>query len=211
MLSTPKTRSVNIVSSTKLWADVVAQAVGTWGIEVSRIPMARLAESVETDDPDCVVVVGDPGHHRVLASIAPKIGPLPVGVLHPLGTCSCIAAFPKIHDVSPPSHAGLRDLGERIDAMLRGTLAQFTNGTGSAAITRRSSSAPMSTLTATQYEVLYLVSLGYRNVQIAAHRETSVRAVEALLSRMFTRLAPLAGNPGNARVAATRAFLELAS
>ncbi len=211
MLATPTTRSVNVVSSTKLWADVVAQAVGHWGIDVSLIPRARLAESVETDDPDCVVVVGDPGHHRVLASIAPRIGPLPVGVLHPLGTCTCIAEFPKIHDVSPPSHAGLHDLGERIDAMLRGTLTQGTTGTGTATTAQPSSPAPMTTLTATQYEVLHLVSLGYSNTQIAAHRETSVRAVEALLSRMFTRLAPLVGNPGNARVAATRAFLELAS
>lgn len=211
MLATPTTRSVIVVSSTKLWTDVVAQAVGDWDIDISRIPRARLAESVETDDPDGVMVVGDPGHHRVLASIAPKIGPLPVGVLHPLGTCACIAAFPRIHDVSPPSHAGLHDLGERIDAMLRGTLAQRTTDTDNAANARSSSPAPMTTLTATQYEVLHLVSLGYSNTQIAAHRETSVRAVEALLSRMFTRLAPLVGNPGNARVAATRAFLELAS
>lgn len=205
------TRSVIVVSSTQLWVDVVAHAVGGSGIDVLHRPGARLAASIAAEDPDGVVVVGTTGHHQALASIAPRIGPLPVGVVHPMGSCTCLAAFPRLHDVSPPSGAGLQDLGVRIDAMLRGTVVRHSNSTETTAAPPTTDLAPMTNLTATQYEVLYLVSLGYSNTQIAAQRDTSVRAVEALLSRMFTRLAPHVGNPGNARVAATRAFLELAS
>lgn len=206
-----RTRSALVVSTTVLWADVVAQAAGDWGINVLHIPEAQLGKSVATEDPDCVVIVGDARHHQILASIAQKIGPLLVGVLHPFGPCTCIDSFPRIHDISPPTHAGLRDLGERIDAMLRGTVDRTPNSADSTATASSSSLGPMATLTATQHEVLYLVSRGYSNTQIAAQRQTSVRAVEALLSRMFTRLGPHVGNPGNARVAATRAFLDLAS
>lgn len=69
---------------------------------------------------------------------------------------------------------------------------------------------PLSALTATQVEVLRMVSQGYTNAEIARRRHTSVRAVEQLLNAVFTALGIESDGPLNPRVEAVRMFITAA-
>jgi len=63
-------------------------------------------------------------------------------------------------------------------------------------------------LSKSQIEVLGLIAQGMSNTDIAKHRGTQVRAVEALISRTFDQLnIDTPGTDGNRRVLAARAFL----
>jgi len=63
-------------------------------------------------------------------------------------------------------------------------------------------------LSKAQIEVLGLIAQGMSNTDIAKHRGTQVRAVEALISRTFDQLnIDTPGTDGNRRVLAARAFL----
>lgn len=65
---------------------------------------------------------------------------------------------------------------------------------------------PLDRLSAGQLETLRLVAEGLSNEEIAQRRHTSVRASEAMVSRVFTLLG-VNGDPSvNARVAATRLY-----
>jgi DNA-binding NarL/FixJ family response regulator len=67
---------------------------------------------------------------------------------------------------------------------------------------------PLTLLTPQQLETLRLVAEGLSNEEIAVRRETSVRAVEAMVSRVFTILEVNNDHRINPRVAATRLYLE---
>lgn len=63
-------------------------------------------------------------------------------------------------------------------------------------------------LSKAQIEVLGLIAQGMSNTEIARHRGTQVRAVEALISRTFDQLGvDSPGTDGNRRVLAARKFL----
>ena len=63
-------------------------------------------------------------------------------------------------------------------------------------------------LSKAQIEVLGLIAQGMSNTDIAKHRGTQVRAVEALISRTFDQLdIDTPGTDGNRRVLAARTFL----
>ena len=67
---------------------------------------------------------------------------------------------------------------------------------------------PLANLSASQLQVLKLVAQGKSNVQIAESRNTSVRAVEALVSRVFSQLNLNQTDEGNLRVEAAIAYIE---
>jgi DNA-binding NarL/FixJ family response regulator len=67
---------------------------------------------------------------------------------------------------------------------------------------------PLTRLTGAQMETLRLVAEGLTNEEIAARRASSQRAVEAMVSRIFTLLEVNTDSRVNARVAATRLYLE---
>lgn len=69
---------------------------------------------------------------------------------------------------------------------------------------------PLGTLSQTQIEVLRMVALGMSNQQIANARNTSVRAVESLLSRIMQIIDVDETGRGNARVVAARNFIQAA-
>lgn len=69
---------------------------------------------------------------------------------------------------------------------------------------------PLERLSSAQAETLRLVAEGLSNEEIAMRRQTSVRAAEAIVSRIFTTLG-VGNDPSvNARVAATRIYVEFA-
>ncbi len=69
-------------------------------------------------------------------------------------------------------------------------------------------SRPLAKLSSTQIHVLTLVARGKSNSQIAEARGTSVRAVEAVISRIFSLLGIDPSTEGNPRVEAARAYFE---
>jgi DNA-binding NarL/FixJ family response regulator len=69
---------------------------------------------------------------------------------------------------------------------------------------------PLAELSRRQISVLKLVAEGQSNSQIAEERGTTVRAVEGMVSRIFTALGVDAQGVGNARVEATRMYLSAA-
>jgi DNA-binding NarL/FixJ family response regulator len=69
---------------------------------------------------------------------------------------------------------------------------------------------PLAELSKRQISVLKLVAEGQSNNQIAEQRGTTVRAVEGMVSRIFTALGVDAQGVGNARVEATRMYLSAA-
>ena len=69
---------------------------------------------------------------------------------------------------------------------------------------------PLAALSKRQISVLKLVAEGQSNSQIAELRGTTVRAVEGMVSRIFTALGVDAQGVGNARVEATRMYLSAA-
>lgn len=71
-------------------------------------------------------------------------------------------------------------------------------------------SRPLAQLSRMQIEVLKLVAAGRTNQQIADERGRSLGAVESMLSRIFALLEIDAGADGNARVEASRRFIQAA-
>lgn len=71
-----------------------------------------------------------------------------------------------------------------------------------------SSDRPLASLSKKQISVLQLLALGYTNSQIAEKRGTTVRAVEGIISRIFTALEINVQAEGNARVEAAAKYLR---
>jgi DNA-binding NarL/FixJ family response regulator len=69
---------------------------------------------------------------------------------------------------------------------------------------------PLAALSRRQISVLKMVAEGHSNNQIAEERGTTVRAVEGMVSRIFIALGVDAQGVGNARVEATRLYLNAA-
>jgi DNA-binding NarL/FixJ family response regulator len=71
-------------------------------------------------------------------------------------------------------------------------------------------SRPLAKLTNKQIEVLRMVAQGYTNTEIARRRQTSVRAVERMLTTIFITLEINHLADINPRVEAARLFIEVA-
>jgi len=211
MAVTRPRRFIVTVSPNKMWADVLATAAERVNTRAEWRSREHLVDFLVEEDPDGVVIVGDATHQQTLASVARSLSRLPIGVLHLSESCTCISRHTRVHDISPLHMSGLEELAHSIDKLFRGSLLALSRDKRSLAAVNQSSAHEIPHLTPTQYEVVYLVSQGYSNGQIAVQRGTSVRAVEALLSRIFARVAPNMRSRGNARVAITRAFMEQAS
>lgn len=69
---------------------------------------------------------------------------------------------------------------------------------------------PLSKLTSSQVDVLRLVSQGYTNSVIAVQRNTTVRAVESMLTAVYTNLNIDVEGELNPRVEAVRQFISAA-
>ena len=67
---------------------------------------------------------------------------------------------------------------------------------------------PLGNLSRKQIGVLKMVSEGMTNSQIAEYRGTTIRAVEGIISRIFDGLGINPTAEGNARVEASRRYLQ---
>lgn len=200
-------RQLLAISDTRLWIDILGVAAQEFGIDVLSSSPSLATVSLAAADADAVVAVGCDDGHPWLTKTGGR-GCLPIALLHVDLTCSCRhdSVAIRLH----PKNGGLDSLGSSLDALLRGELPVSSGDSRPSPLVDRPRRSSM-TLTSAQLQVLELISQGHSNAQIAAIRGTRVRAVEALISRTFAKLEPQISLRGNARVAATRAYLSLVS
>lgn len=201
-------RQLLAVSDTRLWIDILGVAAQAFGINVHPSSPQLAAVSLSAVDADGAIGVGCDDRHPWLSQIGSRIS-LPFALLHVDQICSCTHDNLAVH-IDPRSD-GLQGLGMSLDSLLRGELAPSTSGGSYPSSSTNRPRNPSMFLTSAQLQVLELVSQGYSNAQIAAIRGTRIRAVEALISRTFAKLEPQISIRGNARVAATRAYMSLVS
>ena len=209
----PLRRTIVVVENESLLRDLIARSLETAGFEVSTAANAADAKrAVKAADPDvCVVDIElGPGPNGFdladyLSRETPEIGVVFLTNL----------PDPRFADRDSKSvgqnQAYLRksqlvdskELVEAINAVLKEkNVEDFRHD--------QDLERPLAELSRRQISVLRLVAEGYSNNQIAEARGTTVRAVEGMVSRIFQALGVDAQGVGNARVEATRLYLNAA-
>jgi DNA-binding NarL/FixJ family response regulator len=209
----PVSRTVVVVENESLLRDLIARSLETAGFEVSTAANAADAKrAVKAADPDvCVVDI--------------ELGPGPNGFdfaeylsreAHDVGVVFLTnLPDPRFANrdvkVITQNQAYLRksqlvdskELIEAVNAVLKEQdVDKFRHD--------QNLERPLAELSRRQISVLKLVAEGYSNNQIAEERGTTVRAVEGMVSRIFVALGVDAQGLGNARVEATRMYLNAA-
>ena len=209
----PLQRTIVVVENESLLRDLIARSLETAGFDVSTAANAADAKrAVKATDPDiCVVDIElGPGPNGFdladyLAREAPDVGvvfltnlPDPRFADRDTKTVTQKQAYLRKSQL-----VDSKELIEAINAVLKEVdVDRYRHDQN----LRR----PLAALSRRQISVLKLVAEGHSNNQIAEERGTTVRAVEGMVSRIFTALGVDAQGVGNARVEATRMYLSAA-
>ena len=200
-----------VVENEGLLRDLIARLLGDYGFAIKTASNAGEAKvCVGAFDPDAVILdidlgLGPNGFHvaEVLAEENPEIG---VVFLTNLPD----ARFAESVDMTRFSGAAFLRKGELVDAtvLVRAVDAVLRDRVSHEFRHDRSVSRPLGKLSATQLTVLRLIAEGKTNSQIAEMRSTSIRAVEAVVSRVLRHLGIDPAVSGNPRVEATRVYFD---
>ena len=209
----PLQRTIVVVENESLLRDLIARSLETAGFDVSTAANAADAKrAVKATDPDiCVVDIElGPGPNGFdladyLAREAPDVGvvfltnlPDPRFADRDTKTVTQKQAYLRKSQL-----VDSKELIEAINAVLKEVdVDQYRHD--------QNLERPLAGLSRRQISVLKLVAEGHSNNQIAEERGTTVRAVEGMVSRIFTALGVDAQGVGNARVEATRMYLSAA-
>jgi DNA-binding NarL/FixJ family response regulator len=209
----PLQRTIVVVENESLLRDLIARSLETAGFDVSTAANAADAKrAVKATDPDiCVVDIElGPGPNGFdladyLAREAPDVGvvfltnlPDPRFADRDTKTVTQKQAYLRKSQL-----VDSKELIEAINAVLMEVdVSHYRHDQNLA--------RPLAALSRRQISVLKLVAEGHSNNQIAEERGTTVRAVEGMVSRIFTALGVDAQGVGNARVEATRMYLSAA-
>jgi len=209
----PLQRTIVVVENESLLRDLIARSLETAGFDVSTAANAADAKrAVKATDPDiCVVDVElGPGPNGFdladyLAREAPDVGvvfltnlPDPRFADRDTKTVTQKQAYLRKSQL-----VDSKELIEAINAVLMEVDVDHYRHD-------QNLERPLAALSRRQISVLKLVAEGHSNNQIAEERGTTVRAVEGMVSRIFTALGVDAQGVGNARVEATRMYLSAA-
>ena len=209
----PLQRTIVVVENESLLRDLIARSLETAGFDVSTAANAADAKrAVKATDPDiCVVDVElGPGPNGFdladyLAREAPDVGvvfltnlPDPRFADRDTKTVTQKQAYLRKSQL-----VDSKELIEAINAVLKEVDVDHYRHD-------QNLERPLAALSRRQISVLKLVAEGHSNNQIAEERGTTVRAVEGMVSRIFTALGVDAQGVGNARVEATRMYLSAA-
>ena len=209
----PLQRTIVVVENESLLRDLIARSLETAGFDVSTAANAADAKrAVKATDPDiCVVDVElGPGPNGFdladyLAREAPDVGvvfltnlPDPRFADRDTKTLTQKQAYLRKSQL-----VDSKELIEAINAVLMEVDVDHYRHD-------QNLERPLAALSRRQISVLKLVAEGHSNNQIAEERGTTVRAVEGMVSRIFTALGVDAQGVGNARVEATRMYLSAA-
>lgn len=204
-------RTILVVEDNRFLLDIVTNSLNVPGFRAfGASTPADAWELFESVDPDAVVLDVElgPGANGLdlgaeMLEKSPGIGVVFLTELaHPR------ISKPDWTDLPPGSSfltkSRLSSLNELVDA-IEAVLAVEPNN-----LPRhdKADAAVWDELSKSQIEVLGLIAQGMSNTEIARHRGTQVRAVEALISRTFDQLGiDTPGTDGNRRVLAARTFL----
>lgn len=209
----PLQRTIVVVENESLLRDLIARSLETAGFDVSTAANAADAKrAVKATDPDiCVVDIElGPGPNGFdladyLAREAPDVGvvfltnlPDPRFADRDIKTVTQKQAYLRKSQL-----VDSKELIEAINAVLKEVDVDHYRHD-------QNLERPLAALSRRQISVLKLVAEGHSNNQIAEERGTTVRAVEGMVSRIFTALGVDAQGVGNARVEATRMYLSAA-
>ncbi len=209
----PLQRTIVVVENESLLRDLIARSLEAAGFDVATAANAADGKrTVKATDPDaCVVDIElGPGPNgfdfaEYLSREAQDVGvvfltnlPDPRFANRDLKSISQNQAYLRKSQL-----VDSKELIEAINAVLQeqgvGNFRHDQNQT-----------RPLAELSRRQISVLKLVAEGFSNSQIAEERGTTVRAVEGMVSRIFIALGVDAQAVGNARVEATRLYLNAA-
>jgi DNA-binding NarL/FixJ family response regulator len=206
-------RTVVVVENESLLRDLIAQSLETAGFEVSTAANAADAKrAVKAADPDvCVVDIElGPGPNgfdfaEYLSREAQDVGvvfltnlPDPRFANRDVKVITQNQAYLRKSQL-----VDSKELIEAVNAVLKEQdVDKFRHD--------QNLERPLAELSRRQISVLKLVAEGHSNNQIAEERGTTVRAVEGMVSRIFVALGVDAQGLGNARVEATRMYLNAA-
>lgn len=200
-----------VVENEALLRDLISRLLSQHGFAVETASNAGEAKvRIDAFDPDAVILDIDLGLGpnglqiaEVLAEENPEIG---VVFLTNLPD----ARFAESVDMSRFSGAAFLRKGELVDAtvLVRAVDAVLRDRVSREFRHDRSSSRPLGELSATQLTVLRLIAEGKTNSQIAEMRSTSIRAVEAVVSRVLRHLGIEPAASGNPRVEAARVYFD---
>jgi DNA-binding NarL/FixJ family response regulator len=206
-----KTRRVLVVENETLLRDLLARMLESEGFVVETAESAATAKQLlEKFDPDALVIDIDLG-----------LGPNGFDLADSISRSQEGRAIVFLTNLPDPRFSGTegRSLAPGAAYLRKSSLMDSTVllNALNAALTDRvgvefrhdlSEGRPLANLSASQLQVLKLVAQGKSNVQIAEARNTSVRAVEALVSRVFSQLDLSQTDEGNLRVEAAIAYIE---
>lgn len=206
-------RHIVVVENEALLRDLIARMLEASGFTVATAANAADAKrAIDSTDPDAVVIDIDLG-----------LGPNGFDLADAISRESPERGIVFLTNLPDPRFAGagthqvhsgaayLRksqlvdsdDLLEALAAVLRNRVsAEFRHDLNRG--------RPMAALSSNQIRVLQLVAEGKTNSQIATLRGTTVRAVEAMLARIFGVLDIDSADEGNPRVEAARAYIVAA-
>ena len=206
----PNSRTLVVVENESLLRDLIARSLEAVGFDVTTAANASDAKrACKAVDPDaCIVDIelgpGPDGFDfaEYLAREAPDVGVVFLTNL----------PDPRFAKKEPnsvkQSQAYLRksqlvdskELVDAVNAVLKEEdVSKYRHD--------RADDRPLAELSKRQLVVLKLMADGLSNSQIAEARGTTVRAVEGMISRIFHALDIDANGSGNARIAASKAYL----
>jgi DNA-binding NarL/FixJ family response regulator len=207
----PTSRSLVVVENESLLRDLIARSLETVGFHVTTAANASDAKrACKAVDPDaCIVDIelgpGPDGFDfaEYLARESPDIGVVFLTNLpDPRFAKKDFKAVKQTQAYLRKSQlVDSKELVDAVNAVLKEEdVFKFRHD--------QDSSRPLADLSKRQLVVLQLMSEGLSNSQIAEARGTTVRAVEGMISRIFQALEIDANGSGNARIAASKAYLS---
>jgi DNA-binding NarL/FixJ family response regulator len=208
-----KGRSVMLVEDDPLTRGLLAETLTHAGFIVGAVAHGTAASRMlRIMDPDAVILDIDLGRGVSGFDIADAIVAQAPGTAILFLTNLPDSRFAGRSAESLPEGAGYlrkdlltdpKNLIESLDAVLRGKTERTPRDD-------RDPSRPLARLSATQIEILRMVSLGMSNQQIADERGTTTKAVHNVICRALAAIGIDNAEEGSSRVRAAREFMQAA-
>jgi DNA-binding NarL/FixJ family response regulator len=204
-------RTILVVEDNRFLLDIVTTSLNTSGFQAyGASTPAEAWELFERIDPDAVVLdieLGGGANGLDLGAEMMEKSP-GIGVVFLTELAHPRISKPEWTDLPPGAGFLTKSKLTSLDDLIDALEAVLTVDPDNPPRHDKSGSGVWDDLSKAQIEVLGLIAQGMSNTDIAKHRGTQVRAVEALISRTFDQLnIDTPGTDGNRRVLAARTFL----
>ena len=183
-------RSVLLVEDQTPLRTLLAESLDRAGFAVTACASAKAALTAFTQtDPDVLIADIDLGSRpngvelaTILRTRAPYLG------LVFITNYPSLRAFERT--ITPPARYAFlqKDMLDSTDRLLEAVESALTDAVAPLFETVSEKDSPIFALTATQLEVLRAIAMGLPNGKIAERRNSSIRAVEKMVSRTFEAL-----------------------